>query len=73
MSKYYRGGFEAKMSKSEAAKVLGISVASPKNRVKDAHKRVMIANHPDKGGSPYLAAKINEAKDLLDNPNAAKR
>ena len=34
-------------------------------KVKEAHKRVMVANHPDAGGSHYLASKINEAKDVL--------
>lgn len=66
-SKYYRGGFEAKMSKREAALILGVSPSASKQKVKDAHKKIMLLNHPDRNGSPYLAAKINEAKDLMDN------
>lgn len=66
-SKYYKGGFDPKMNKREASLILGISPTAPKNKVKDAHKKIMLLNHPDRGGSPYLAAKINEAKDLLDN------
>ena len=33
--------------------------------MKDAHRKVMQANHPDSGGSDYLASKINEAKDIM--------
>ncbi|KAG5833085.1 dnaJ homolog subfamily C member 15-like [Anguilla rostrata] len=66
-SAYYKGGFEQKMSKREASLVLGISPTSSKSKVREAHRRIMVLNHPDKGGSPYLAAKINEAKDLLDS------
>ncbi|CAB4062054.1 DNAJC19 [Lepeophtheirus salmonis] len=65
-SKYYKGGFDSKMTKREAALILGVSPSAPPKKIKDSHKKIMLLNHPDKGGSPYLAAKINEAKDFLD-------
>ncbi|KAF5327456.1 hypothetical protein D9619_004220 [Psilocybe cf. subviscida] len=62
-----KGGFRAKMDRNEAIQVLGLK-DGPKLRtqLKDAHRQIMLANHPDRGGSPYLASKINEAKDLLE-------
>lgn len=65
-TKYYKGGFEAVMTKREASLILGVSPNSQFDKIKQAHKKIMLLNHPDKGGSPYMAAKINEAKDLLE-------
>lgn len=43
-----------------------------KLKLKDAHRHIMLSNHPDRGGAPYLASKINEAKDLLDKDLRAR-
>lgn len=64
-SKYYEGGFEDKMTKREAALILGVRESSTEKRIKEAHRKLLILNHPDTGGSTYLSGKINEAKDLL--------
>eukprot|EP00793_Prasinoderma_coloniale_P004435 PRCOL_00000195-RA len=63
--RYYEGGFQEKMTRREAAQILGIRESSKPDKVKETHRRVMLANHPDAGGSDYVASKINEAKDVL--------
>lgn len=65
-SRYYQGGFDLKMNRREAALILGISPAANKTKIREAFKKVMAVNHPDRGGSPYIAAKINEAKDFME-------
>ncbi|KAF2313336.1 hypothetical protein GH714_010419 [Hevea brasiliensis] len=65
MGRFYEGGFQTVMTRREAALILGIRESTRSDKVKEAHRRVMVANHPDSGGSHYLASKINEAKDVL--------
>ncbi|WMV52051.1 hypothetical protein MTR67_045436 [Solanum verrucosum] len=105
MRKFYEGGFLPKMTRREAALILGVRVnkvsvlvkelapvadiagplhkcggssfppsflgvfffreSTPADKVREAHRKVMVANHPDAGGSHYLASKINEAKDIM--------
>lgn len=62
---FYKGGFEPKMNKREAARILGVRESASKERIKEAHRRILMLNHPDTGGSNYVATKINEAKELL--------
>ncbi|KAG6819523.1 hypothetical protein H0H93_011026 [Arthromyces matolae] len=72
-NQWVKGGFRAKMDRKEALSVLGLKDGPLlRNKIKDAHRSIMLANHPDRGGSPYLASKINEAKDLLDKTDGAR-
>jgi len=54
-----------RMSRQEALDVLGLPAEADAKAIRDAHRRLVQIIHPDRGGTNYLAAKINEAKETL--------
>jgi curved DNA-binding protein CbpA len=53
------------MTRSDAYAILGLEEGASREKIIAAHGRLIQRLHPDRGGSTFLAAKINQARDLL--------
>eukprot|EP01065_Artemidia_motanka_P044805 TRINITY_DN6436_c0_g2_i2.p1 TRINITY_DN6436_c0_g2~~TRINITY_DN6436_c0_g2_i2.p1 ORF type:complete len:131 (+),score=30.21 TRINITY_DN6436_c0_g2_i2:60-395(+) len=64
----HMGAFDEKVTPHEARLILGLGEDAGTDGIRQAHRALIIQNHGDRGGSPYLARKINEARDVLLGP-----
>lgn len=53
------------MTRAEAYEILGLKPGASPEDIKAAHRRLMAAAHPDRGGSDWIAARLNQARDVL--------